>query len=73
MNQNPRYVVLNNHTLGYIYAEQPGLLGVLASKPQLGGHDPMNGPVSIGDSDQMRAATLNDFAFYRIQPEGHIV
>lgn len=34
--ENATYYVMNGHTFGYMFNEQPGFLGVLASKPQLG-------------------------------------
>lgn len=65
------YYVLNGHTLCYL---QPGMTfyGVLAGKPGLGGHDWKNGPISVTESDTLRPATLEDFAFFRVSPKGHI-
>lgn len=65
------YYVLNENTLCY---SQVGtaLLGVLADKPQLGGHDWKNGPVVAGGSDKIRPATLEDFEWFRVSPKGHL-
>ena len=68
----PAYAVLNEHTLGYVTDAQPNWFGVLASKPQRGGYDPKNGPVSIANGAGLRPATLADFEFYRVCPKGHI-
>lgn len=62
------YHVLNENTLGYIKQERPNWFGVLAGKPQLGGHDWKNGDVFIGRLDVIRPATLVDFDFYRVCP-----
>lgn len=67
-----KYIVLNENTLGYVNSEQPGVMGVLAGKPQLGGHDWKNGTVNIGAADKTRAATIQDFEFFRVDPVGHI-
>jgi hypothetical protein len=65
------HYVLNEHTLCY---SQVGtsFYGVLAGKPQLGGHDWKNGPISVVSTDTLRPATLEDFEFYRVCPKGHI-
>lgn len=64
-----RYVVLNEHTLGYIHSQQPNLMGVLHGSVIRGGHNWLNGPVTIIPSvDQVRAATLEDFEAYRVVP-----
>ena len=67
-----KYIVLNENTLGYIFDDQPDVMGVLAGKPQLGGHDWFNGPVSMTTIDKTRVATLKDFEFFRVDPVGHI-
>ena len=46
----------------------PKVFGVLAGKLQLGGHDWISGPVSIAKNDVLRSATLEDFAFFRVDP-----
>jgi precorrin-3B methylase len=61
------YYVMNGNTLGYIFDEQPGVLGVLASKPQLGA-DLSEEPKTITSSDKLKPATLKDFEFFRVQP-----
>lgn len=65
------YQILNENTLCYSL-EGSSLLGVLAGKPQLGGHNWINGPVAVGCSDKLRQATLEDFDLYRVSPYGHI-
>lgn len=66
------YHVLNENTLGYVDATMPEVFGVLAGKLQLGGHDWISGPVSIAKNDVLRSATLEDFAFFRVDPTSHI-
>ncbi|OSO51462.1 hypothetical protein BV363_03017 [Pseudomonas syringae pv. actinidiae] len=65
------YHVLNENTLCYLQ-DGAGLYGVLAGKPQHGGHDWINGPVVVSSLDKLRPATLEDFNFYRVCPAGHI-
>lgn len=67
-----KYVVLNEHTLCYRIEETPTMLGVLHGSVVRGGHDWKNGAVSFTPSCQLRAATLEDFDFYRVSPTGHI-
>lgn len=70
----PDYYVLNENTLGYVYAEQPNRMGVLAGSVLKGGHDWRNGPVAIMPGiDKLRPATLADFDEYRVSPKGHII
>lgn len=59
---NGTYWVKNGHTFGYTFPEQPNILGVLASKPQLGACLSME-PQLITPSDDMRKATVQDFDF----------
>jgi hypothetical protein len=66
------YHVLNESTLVYADPRQPGVLGVLAGKPQSGGHDWRDGPITATPSDTLRPATLADFDFYRVDPAGHV-
>ncbi len=65
------YHVLNENTLCYLQ-DGSSLYGVLAGKPQLGGHNWINGPVAVSNLDKLRPATLEDFDFYRVCPKGHI-
>lgn len=65
---DPRYVVMNENTLGYIYAEQPDTLCVLHGSVLKGGHDWKNGPVLITPLDKVRDAGLADFEEYRCSP-----
>ena len=67
-----RYVVLNEHTLGYIADGSP-FMGVLAGKVAGGGYDPKNGPVAIAEErDSIRPATQADFVDFRVSPVGHL-
>lgn len=66
-----KYVVKNENTLCY-RQEGSELLGVLAGSVIRGGHDWKNGAVSVGPSDTLRPATLEDFDAYRVCPKGHI-
>lgn len=66
------YYVLNEHTLGFVFSVTPNSFEVLTGKPQLGGHDWKDGSVAIGRTDFLRAATLADFQYYRVNPTGHI-
>lgn len=69
----PTYHVLNGHTLGYIYAQQPESFNVLHGSVVRGGHDWRNGPVAISQLDTLRPATLADFEDYRVCPKGHLI
>lgn len=61
------YVVKDEHTLGYMVEEHPQLMGVLAGLVRKGGHDPMNGPITITlGVDQIRNATFEDFNTFRV-------
>ena len=64
---NATYYVMNGHTLGYIFDEQPNVLGVLASKPQLGASFSEE-PKVVTENDKLKIATLKDFEFFRVQP-----
>jgi hypothetical protein len=68
-----KYVVMNEHTLGIVYEEQPNLLwplraSVLRGAPWSTGHD----PVGITELDTVRAASKDDFDDYRVCWEGHL-
>jgi hypothetical protein len=65
---SPKYVVKNEHTLGYMYDTHGKFLTVypLASKPWDGGHDPKNGGVACFPRD-IRPATAADFAYFRLK------
>lgn len=67
-----QYYVKDGHTLGYIDDRQPNSFGVLAGKPQLGGHDSLQGYVQVSRLDVLRPATLADFEFFRVSPKGHM-
>ena len=66
------YVVLNEHTLAYRLPATPNLLGVLAGSVLRGGHNPLNGSVSISERDHLRPATHADFDAYRVCSRGHL-
>lgn len=70
--EQAKYVVLNEHTLCYRIEGCPTQLGVLHGSVIRGGHSSLNGPVSFTASCSLRAATLEDFDFYRVSPKGHI-
>lgn len=61
------YYIMNGHTIGYVFDQQPGVLCVLASKPQLGA-DWSEEPKQVTSKDKMKPATLKDFEFFRVQP-----
>lgn len=63
------YVVMAEHTLGYISDVQPNDMGVLAGSVVRGGHNHLNGMVSIVPGfDKLRIATEQDFKDYRVRP-----
>ncbi len=61
-----RYVVKDGHTLGYIKAQQPNVMGVLVGSVLRGGHDWQCGPVRIFEGDDIRDATRADFESFRV-------
>jgi len=63
------YHVENGHTLLYRQPGDPNH-GILASKPQLGGRDPMDG-VCVPDPATLRPATAKDFEFFRVCSKGY--
>lgn len=65
------YHVLNEHTLCYKQDESI-LYGVLAGKPHLGGHDWINGAISVSPLDSLREASIADFDFFRVSHKGYI-
>jgi hypothetical protein len=68
-----KYVVLNENTLGYINAECPNTMGVLAGSVIRGGHNPLNGPVTIVPTiDEVRPAEIGDFATYRVMAPSNL-
>ena len=67
-----KYVVLDEHTLCYRLDGVKSMLGVLAGSVLRGGHDWKNGPVSFTEESNVRAATVADFDFFRVDPTGHI-
>lgn len=67
----PRYVVNDEHTLGYIYETHPTMMGILHSSILRGGPYGLQGWIHIGQ-DRIRPATLTDFHAYRVSPRGHL-
>lgn len=61
-----RYVVKDEHTLGYMIGDTDSM-GVLAGSVVRGGHNWINGSVSVFGS-VIRDATLADFEAYRVCP-----
>lgn len=62
------YVVLNEHTLGYVQTPDTRFMGILHGSVLRGGHDWKNGSVHVtGGIDQLRPATEQDFADYRVE------
>ena len=60
-----RYVVKDEHTLGYIRGNSQ-FMEVLAGSVIRGGHDPKNGSVCYRQSS-VRPATQGDFDIYRVR------
>lgn len=72
---NPRYLVHNENTLGYVYEEQPYALWPLARiiHPETGlGRAWQEGAIPF-DQDRCREATVEDFERHRLSPVGYIV
>lgn len=69
-NQTIRYVVVNEHTLGYVYGEQPRTLNILRASVLRGAGepDPLRAQTPLNASDTVRLATLQDFADFKVQP-----
>lgn len=65
-----QYVVLNEHTLGYIYSAQPGWMGVLAGNIWKDGYSHGAVPLLPGH-DQIRPATVADFDAFRVSATGY--
>ncbi len=60
-----KYVVKEEHTLGYLIEGQPGMMGVLAGSVLKGGHDWKNGPVPYFP-EELRPARKEDFEIFRV-------
>lgn len=67
-----KYVVLGEHTLCYRIPKTPSMLGVLAGSVIRGGHNPLNGPVSVLPSENLRPASVEDFDFFGVCHVGHL-
>lgn len=64
---NTRYVVKDEHTLGFLDETKSPLMGVLAGSALKGGHDPKNGPVAIVPGHtRLRPASEADFDAFRV-------
>ena len=62
-----KYVVMNEHTLGYLSKAYPNDMGVLSGSVIKGGRDWKNGPAFIVPGHtHFRPATRADFAEYRV-------
>jgi len=70
MTSKTTYHVESGHSLLY-HQEGDPFYGILAGKPQLGGRDPMDG-ICSPDTNNLRLATIEDFAFFRVRHEGHL-
>lgn len=64
-----KYVVLNEHTLGYLIPEWKNAVGILRASVLRGSpHSDQDGwTMFVPGSDQVRAATEEDFQAYRVQ------
>lgn len=62
------YYVLNEHTLGFVFAHQPDVFCVLSGKILKGGLRWQDGIARISPLDTLRPATLADFEDYRCVP-----
>jgi hypothetical protein len=67
--ERSRYVVMDEHTLGYLIPEMPGYIGVLMCSVLKGGDGPMHGNaiITLGRT-QVRQATSEDFTSFRVVP-----
>lgn len=65
-----RYVVLDDNTLGYIYAAQPYIMGILGAN--IHGHNWRDGIVAVWPGiDRLRDATVADFHRFRVSSNGY--
>lgn len=69
MDTDTKYVVMDEHTLGYINPAQPRMMGILHASVLRGSpFGRLDGVVPIGDTKTLRPATVADFAVYRVVP-----
>lgn len=63
-----KYVVLNEHTLGYLIPEMPNAMGILHASILRGSpHNDLDGwTLLVPSVDTIRAATPEDFRLYRV-------
>lgn len=67
-----KLVVMNEHTLGYIFPEQPKYVHILHASILKGSTFPNDGQsVYIGTSDQIRLASESDFNDFRTLMNGY--
>lgn len=71
-----KYIVLNEHTLGYLLYKDPKsefqYMSILHASILKGSpHNWLNGSVLISPSDTIRPATLQDFEDFRVCSKGH--
>ena len=65
-------VVMNEHTLGYIFPEQPQSLHILHSSVLRGSTLPNDGQsVTIGSGDDIRLASEQDFNDFGVMMNGY--
>lgn len=67
LSADTKYVVMDEHTLGYRIEANPNLIGVLAGSVLRGGRNPIDGPAVITSGiTRLRAATEIDFVFFGV-------
>lgn len=67
LTKSSKYVVIDEHTLGYRLERTPNFIGVLAGSVLRAGHSPLDGMVAIVPKvTRLRAATEIDFQFFRV-------
>lgn len=66
----PHYVVFSEHTLGYMYDEQPNQVWILASSVIRGAVQSWKdgSTMALPNDPRLRPATLKDFDTYRVVP-----
>lgn len=65
------YLVINENTLGYRLSGDTNV-GVLAGNVWKGGHDPIDGVITLDAVDRVRRAGRADFQAFRVSPKGHL-
>lgn len=68
------YVVVNEHTLGYVYSDHPGMFGILHTSILKGStYDRYEDWRHLNGLDKVRPATKADFDDYRVVPPKNFV